>query len=52
MTDWTDETGATAVEYGLVAGAVGVALVVMGPWLHQAFLVFFNIILDDMLKVS
>ncbi len=48
MTDWTDETGATAVEYGLIVGAVGIAFVVAGPTLWQAMLSLLDVILDGM----
>lgn len=48
MTEWTDETGATAVEYGLVTMAVGVAFIVAGPALWDAFLAFLGIVLDGM----
>lgn len=48
MTDWTDETGATAVEYGLIAGAVGIAFVVAGPTLWRAMISLIGVILDGM----
>ncbi|MFO1123276.1 MAG: Flp family type IVb pilin [Hyphomicrobiales bacterium] len=31
-----DESGATAIEYGLIAAAMGLALVTAMPWLAQA----------------
>lgn len=43
-----DEDGATAVEYGIVAAAVGVVFVVAGPWLYDAFLALLDAILDGM----
>ena len=45
---WHDEGGATAVEYGLIVGAVGIAFIVAGPMLWQAFLALFEAILCDM----
>ena len=46
MTRWSGETGATAVEYGLLAGAIGIVFVVGGPWLADAFLALLDVILD------
>ena len=48
---WESEEGATAVEYGIVAGATAVGLIVLGPWLAQAFVVFLNVVLDGVLGV-
>ena len=48
MTDWTDETGATAVEYGLVLGAVGIVFIVAGPFLWRSMLSLLTVILDGM----
>lgn len=31
-----DESGATAIEYGLIAAAMGLALVTAMPWLSSA----------------
>lgn len=45
---WGDEAGATAVEYGLIAGAVGIAFVVAGPSLWNAMLTLLDAILDGM----
>lgn len=41
-----DQEGATAVEYGLVAGLLGVGLVVVGPLLADAFVVFLDVVLS------
>ena len=49
MSSRTDQDGSTAVEYGIIAGAVGVGLIVLGPWLAQAFVTFLDIVLDGML---
>ena len=43
-----DEEGATTVEYGLVAGLMGVVFVLAGPELYDAFLALLNDILDGM----
>lgn len=48
MGHWHEEDGATAVEYGLIAGAVGVAFIVAGPALYEVFLDLLNTILDGM----
>lgn len=45
---WDQESGATAVEYGLVVAAVGTAFVFAGPLLWDAFLTFLNVVLDGM----
>lgn len=47
--NWGDETGATAVEYGLIAGATTVGLIVLGPWLADAFLLFLDAVLGGVL---
>lgn len=52
VTTWTDETGATAVEYGLVTVAVGIAFIVAGPMLLDALVAFLGIVLDHMPGVS
>lgn len=49
VTTWTDETGATAVEYGLVTVAVSVGLIVLGPFLAEAFVTFLDVVLDNIL---
>ena len=49
MNDWTDETGATAVEYSLVATATAVGLIVLGPWLVDVFGVFLDAVLSGIL---
>lgn len=49
VTNWTDETGATAVEYGLVTMAVSVGLIVLGPFLAEAFVTFLDVVLDSVL---
>lgn len=46
--DVHDEAGATAVEYGLILGAVGIAFVVAGPTLWRALLSLLDAILDGM----
>lgn len=46
--NWGDETGATAVEYGLIAGAVGLAFVAAGPALWEAMLSLLDAILTGM----
>lgn len=48
MTEWTDETGATAVEYGLIVGAVGITFIVAGPMLWDALLSLLDVVLDGM----
>ena len=45
---WHDEGGATAVEYGLIVGAVGIAFIVAGPMLQDAFLELLDVILTGM----
>lgn len=42
------QEGATSVEYGLVLGAVGIAFIVAGPLLHDAFLALLHVVLDGM----
>lgn len=42
------EDGSTAVEYGLITGAVALALVLAGPGLWQAFLSLLGVVLDSM----
>lgn len=46
--DVRDEAGATAVEYGAILGAVGIAFVVAGPALWRALLSLLDAILDGM----
>ena len=43
-----NEEGATAVEYGLVAGLMGIVFVLAGPELYDAFLELLNDILHGM----
>ena len=38
------EEGATSVEYGILAGAVGIALVAAGPMLAEAFVSLLELI--------
>ena len=49
MGHWHEENGATAVEYGLIAGALGVVFVVAGPMLQDAFAFLLNVVLCDIL---
>lgn len=42
-----DQDGATAVEYGLIAAAVGIAFIVAGPLLLDAFAWFLETVLDN-----
>lgn len=49
MDRWSDQSGATAVEYGLVSVTVGLGLVVLGPWLAHAFVTFLDIVLTSIL---
>ncbi len=49
MHRFRDETGATSVEYGIVAGLVGIAFVAAGPVLWDSLLVLFDTVLDAML---
>lgn len=42
-----DETGATAVEYGILAAFIGLALVLTGPYLWQALVSLLGNILDQ-----
>lgn len=42
------QDGATSVEYGLIAGAVGIAFIVAGPMLHEVFLDLLDVILTGM----
>ena len=45
---WTrDQEGATAVEYGILAAAVGIAFIVAGPLLLDAFTWFLDVVLDN-----
>ena len=37
-----DESGATAIEYGLIAAATGLALVVVMPHIHNSLKNLFN----------
>ena len=48
MGRWHDELGATAVEYGLIVGAAGIAFMVAGPMLWRAFLDLLDVILTGM----
>lgn len=48
---WHEEGGATAVEYGLLTGAVALGLVLVGPSLGEAFVSFLNLVLDHVLGV-
>ena len=48
MGRWHDELGATAVEYGLVVGAVGILMVLVGPQLVDGFRAFLGLVLDGM----
>lgn len=41
------EEGATAVEYGLIAATVGIAFIVAGPLLLDAFTWFLETVLDN-----
>lgn len=47
---WRGEDGATAVEYGLIAAGVGLAFVLAGPALADAFLSLLNAILDGLVR--
>lgn len=51
MGRWHQEGGATAVEYGLITGAVALGLVLVGPSLGEAFVSFLNLVLDHVLGV-
>lgn len=42
------EDGSTAVEYGLITGAVGIVFILVGPGLWQAFLSLLGVVLDSM----
>lgn len=42
-----DETGATAVEYGILAALIGLALIVTGPYLWQALVSTLGHVIDD-----
>lgn len=46
---WHEEGGATAVEYGLLTGAIALGLVLVGPSLGEAFVDFLNLVLDHVL---
>ncbi len=37
-----DESGATAIEYGLIAAATGLALVATMPYIHNSLINLFN----------
>ena len=37
-----DESGATAIEYGLIAAATGLALVVVMPFIHNSLKNLYN----------
>lgn len=39
---WNDQSGATAIEYGFIAAAMGVVLVVVMPKLASQFTVQFS----------
>lgn len=45
----TGEEGATAVEYGVLVAAVGIALVVAGPYLWQVMVQVLGQVVDGML---
>lgn len=48
---WAQESGATAVEYGLILVAVGIVFVTVGPLLADAFITILNVVLDAILGV-
>lgn len=48
---WAQESGATAVEYGLILVACGIVLVTVGPFLADAFITILNVVLDAILGV-
>jgi Flp pilus assembly pilin Flp len=43
------QDGATSVEYGLIAFAIGIGLVIAGPVLAEAFLDLLNFIMEALL---
>lgn len=47
--NWRAQEGATAVEYGLVAVGAGVAFIVAGPLLAEAFTDLLGVVLDHVL---
>lgn len=49
MGRWSDEAGATAVEYGAIAAVAGIAFVVAGPALWEAMLTFLDTVLTAVL---
>lgn len=47
---WRGEEGATAVEYGLVAAGVGIAFIIAGPALADAFTDLLGFVLEHVLN--
>ena len=48
MSSRTDQDGSTAVEYGIIAGVVGIAFVVGGPLLMSGFRALLDVVLTSM----
>jgi pilus assembly protein Flp/PilA len=47
-----DESGVTAIEYGLIAAAIGLMLVTMMPFLREPLATIFAGILDGVNELS
>ncbi len=47
--NWHAQDGATSVEFGLVAAGAGIAFIVAGPFLAEAFTDLLGVVLDHVL---